>query len=217
MKNLNSEVKFIGSSKISEYLYCPICLVVYHKPFRLFCGHVLCCECFHQYVSESKVKLCPLDRSNVDFSLVHRDYIAERFVGELEVYCEYRHLGCKWKGKRKCLDAHKRSCPGKKLTEQSPEQAKQSQLEFNQCFQDESQNEEKLDNIINDSPCRLGIRSAMSSAIRFSMESPQASNIHQSIRGDLEMTTRVKSLLILLGIDPQTILEVDDVGGLLFN
>ena len=108
MKNKNASVRFVHPSTISDHLRCPICTIVYYKPYRLMCGHVYCCECFELYVRAGG--RCPVDRSKVENDCVHMDSIARKIVDGLQCFCVYRHAGCSWIGKRCLLEGHQRLC-----------------------------------------------------------------------------------------------------------
>ena len=106
--NLNPLADFELLGTPSEHIFCPICLLLLHKPMRLMCGHVFCIQCFNTYIlTDNKYGVCPLDRKQVEFSQVHRDFVAQKFIQTVFTKCDG---GCGWTGPLRDAFSHRKYC-----------------------------------------------------------------------------------------------------------
>ena len=71
------------------------------------CGerrHIFCSHCLDTWL-ELKPD-CPECRGAVDVAALAPDRLADRLVSNVRGFCELRHAGCRWVGKRGDLVAH---------------------------------------------------------------------------------------------------------------
>ena len=83
---------------------------VYDEPWRAPCGHSYCRKCIQQWLSSGQ-NSCPEDRQPLTWKAMHRDFIVENIIGDYQVACPWRPLGCLHIGTLHLLKSHKESCP----------------------------------------------------------------------------------------------------------
>lgn len=101
-----AKTRFYDREAISEHLYCSICQDVFENPHTCPCGHVFCENCILGWLKNQRN--CPECRNHVTPNSLHKDLLANKFLGDIEVYCGY--TGCAWVGLMSARESHMNEC-----------------------------------------------------------------------------------------------------------
>eukprot|EP00794_Sanderia_malayensis_P003024 gene3024-3483_t len=102
-------VKMPAFSAIKDFLECPFCLQIYVDPYRLQCGHRVCEVCLYS-MTRDKTRTCPIDGMGIVTDKAVIDLDLKEKLKSVIAECPLAKKGCKWSGKIKDLEAHRRNC-----------------------------------------------------------------------------------------------------------
>ena len=89
-----------------DELFCLLCSSISQQPQQtMCCGRIYCNACLNQHMQSSNK--CPKCQENVTS---FTDLMSERRIKDLEVSCENKRNGCKWKGRLRELSDHVAQC-----------------------------------------------------------------------------------------------------------
>ena len=89
-----------------DELFCLLCSSIAQQPQQtMCCGRIYCNACFNQHMQSSNK--CPKCQKNVTS---FTDLMSERRIKDLQVSCENKRNGCKWKGRLRELSDHVAQC-----------------------------------------------------------------------------------------------------------
>ena len=98
-----------------DFCICKICHFPGRDPYmtgQCCQGQTICKSCLDQWKEINKNTICPTcgtdfkGNSNADDFKVNRNYVVERVVKGLKVYCTNKEKGCKWQGELMNISNH---------------------------------------------------------------------------------------------------------------
>ena len=97
------ECEFVKRPESAFQLECPICMLVLRDPYQAkCCGTSFCHLCSTQIQDDQKP--CPVCRKD-NFELFQNKGM-KHSLNQLQVFCTYRNIGCKWSGELGELEHH---------------------------------------------------------------------------------------------------------------
>ena len=98
-----------------DFCICKICHFPSKDPYmtgQCCQGQTICKSCLDQWKEINQSTICPAcgtdfkGKSNADDFKVNRNYVVERMVKGLKVYCTNKEKGCKWQGELMNINNH---------------------------------------------------------------------------------------------------------------
>ena len=101
--------RYIFRINDDEYddLKCLICFEIYQDPVEDDCipvSHNYCKKCIETWIR--KTKNCPMSKKSLNLYSLKKNKKLEDQLGELEVECIFKEMGCKWEGLMKYYKEH---------------------------------------------------------------------------------------------------------------
>ena len=97
------ELSFVEEIPKQIEIECPVCLSILADPHMVSCcGHNFCEDCIERVKASNGP--CPMCKERYFQAMVNKGHL--RIINGLQVYCNNKEKGCKWKGELKDLSTH---------------------------------------------------------------------------------------------------------------